>query len=92
MPLIYPTSVPPAVLLQTPTLTLPYNNISMQHYQHGHGNRSTHDLSMNHRQQRPITGFRHHPYQLRQPLLSQRSFHPTQSFPHSPATLMGEHN
>ncbi len=96
MPLMYSTSLPPVPLLQAPPLISRHSNINMRHYQRGNGNRGNRGLSMTHRQQqqqqRTITGFRHHPYQVRPLLPPQRSYRPAHPFPNTPASLMGEHN
>ncbi len=106
MPLMYPTSLPPGPLLPPPTLR--YGGLGtyqqsasgsggggMKHHQSRGGNRGGRGSATTHRQQRPIPNSRYHPYPFRQPLppqQQQRSYRPVQSFPRTPAALMGKYN
>jgi hypothetical protein len=67
----------------------------MKHHQRGGGNRGGRGSTITHRQQRPTSGSRYHPYPFRQPLppqqqqQQQRFYRPAQPFPRTPA-LMGK--
>lgn len=107
MPLMYSTSLPPAPLLPPPPLRYggigTYQQSAtgsgggggggggMKHHQPRGGNRGGRGSTIIHRQQRPITNSRYHPYPFRQPLppqQQQRSYRPAQPLPRTPA-LMG---
>ncbi|CAF1043511.1 unnamed protein product [Rotaria sordida] len=106
MPLMYTGSLPPTPLLSGPPQTSRYGVISnfqqsttgigggMKHHQRGSGNRGGRGSTIIHRQQRPTSGSRYHPYPFRPPLppqqqQQQRSYRPAQPLPRTPAALMG---
>lgn len=103
MPMMYSNSLPPGPLLPPPTLR--YGGIGtyqqpigglggMKHHQPRGGNRGGRNSTITHRQQRPITNSRYHPYPFRQPLppqqQQQRPYRPPHSIPRTPAALMGK--
>lgn len=104
MPLMYSNSLPPNALMPGPP-PVRYGgptNYQQQiqpgggtkHHQRGGGNRNSRGGSIQpHRQQRPISGSRYHPYPFRQPLPPQQRFYrPAQMAPRTPAALMGKRN
>lgn len=105
MPLMYPPSLPPAPLLPPPALRYGGGGVlgtyqqpisgsgGIKHHQSRGGNRGGRGSAITHRQQRPTTNSRYHPYQFRQPLppqQQQRSYRPAHPLPRTPAALMGK--
>jgi hypothetical protein len=110
MPLMYPPSLPPVPLLPP---SLRYGGLGtyqqstsgtggggggMKHHQSRGGNRGGRGSTITHRQQRPASNSRYHPYTFRQPLppqqqqqqqQQQRTYRPAHPLPRTPAALMG---